>query len=297
MTSPSKKMLALVACMAALAQAQAALRMTCGKSVPGYKCVNSKEAEALEVKTVIQNVVYASSGDKPMSQDEFAALPPQVGQWQLNTPRGLLFDSCFWRSVSKKPQCRQRLAKDPMACVWIRTIPQLGNTTWLEMAGNLCGELYPATNSSSTLGASPSGTVTVAVIDKCQNMTWTSKEVWTLTDEWANTYIMHASGAMDEAGTDAAVKAAVYPKGWSAKKVKLDPNPFTIWPYYTDDGRCLYTIIRDSTDNSWHQIGCSSATRPTDVVPSCKEVYPSSSSTKRAAPAPKKAAPAPSKKP
>jgi hypothetical protein len=32
------------------------------------------------------------------------------------------------------------------------------------------------------------------------------------------------------------VKAAVYPKGWSAKKVKLDPNPFTIWPYYTDDG-------------------------------------------------------------
>jgi hypothetical protein len=33
-------------------------------------------------------------------------------------------------------------------------------------------------------------------------MTWTSKEVWTLTDEWANTYIMHASGAMDEAVSD-----------------------------------------------------------------------------------------------
>lgn len=34
----------------------------------------------------------------------------------------------------------------------------------------------------------------------------------------------------------------------------------------TPAGRCLYTVIKDSKDNSWHQIGCSSATRPTDVV-------------------------------
>lgn len=40
-------------------------------------------------------------------------------------------------------------------------------------------------------------------------------------------------------GRDAAVKAAVYPKGWSAKKITLNPNPFTIWPYYTDDGGWL----------------------------------------------------------
>jgi len=103
---------------------------------------------------------------------------------------------------------------------------------------------------------------------QCQNMTFTETNAWILTDEWKNTYIMHASGANTTDGVDAAAAAAVFPPGWSVAQVPLN-GAFTISPRMTSAGDCFYTIIRDSQDNSYHQFGCGGATFPTDFNPAC----------------------------
>lgn len=117
----------------------------------------------------------------------------------------------------------------------------------------------------------------VAPINKCQNMTFTEKYAWILTDQWGNTYIMHASGSNTTDGVDEAAKNAVFPAGWSVKKELLRPNPFTITPKMTSAGACYYSIIRDSSDNSYHQFGCSGKKFPTDYNPMCPKDVKSSS--------------------
>jgi hypothetical protein len=99
-------------------------------------------------------------------------------------------------------------------------------------------------------------------------MTFTETDAWILTDQWKNTYIMHASGANTTDGVDAAATAAVFPAGWSVKKVPLN-GTFTISPRMTSAGECYYTIIRDSQDNSYHQYGCGGTTFATDFNPAC----------------------------
>ena len=99
-------------------------------------------------------------------------------------------------------------------------------------------------------------------------MTFTETNAWILTDEWKNTYIMHASGANTTDGVDAAATAAVFPAGWSVASVPLN-GTFTISPRMTSAGECFYTIIRDSQDNSYHQYGCGGTTFPTDFNSAC----------------------------
>lgn len=127
-------------------------------------------------------------------------------------------------------------------------------------------------------------------------MTFTETNAWILTDEWKNTYIMHASGANTTDGVDAAATAAVFPAGWSVASVPLN-GTFTISPRMTSAGECFYTIIRDSQDNSYHQYGCGGTTFPTDFNSACPAATQSGyvpSST--APPPPSKKMPPPSKK-
>lgn len=252
---------------------------TCGNyiSSPNFVCSSSEESEesqALEVQDITTTMIYAAAGDNKMTYGEFSTYPPQVGIWSLNTPRNLQFqENCFFKSPTTPMSCS---AED---CIVNKAIKALNDTTWGELALNVCAGYFPSGDTNITLGPSPEGQILVAPISKCQNMTFNGPTEWVLTDEFGNDYIMHASGANTTEGVDEAAKTAVFPEGWSVKQVDLD-EPFTIFPDMDDEGNCYYTVVRDSSDNSYHMIGCSPGReRPTDLFDACPDGVKSSQAT------------------
>jgi hypothetical protein len=208
-------------------------------------------------------MISAASGDNKMTYDEFITYPAQVGPYKLNTPRNLQFSSnCFFKSPNEPIDCA------PGECITNVAIPELNNTTWGELALNECSSYYPDSSIEIGLGAAPEGNILVSVISKCQNMTWTSDSIYVLTDEWSNVYIMHASGSNTAESLEEAVANVALPEGWSVESVNIT-EPLTIYPRMVEDGSCYYTIVRDSQDNSYHEVGCGGSVQPTDFNLSC----------------------------
>lgn len=238
-------------------------------------------------------MISAASGDNKMTYDQFITYPPQVGAYSLNTPRNLQFSSnCFFKSPNESFDCA------PGECITNVAIPELDDTTWGELADNKCASYYPDSSTAVALGPAPEGNVLVSVISKCQNMTWTSDSIYVLTDEWSNTYIMHASGSNTTESLKEAASNAVFPEGWSVESVNIT-EPLTIYPRMVEeDGSCYYTIIRDSQDNSYHEIGCGGSVQPTDYVLSCPaETMSDEGKAKKAAAAEPGASPSPAPAP
>jgi hypothetical protein len=79
-----------------------------------------------------------------------------------------------------------------------------------------------------------------------------------VTDEWGNEYIMHASGERDAADVRAAFERAVLPAGWRKSSRRLGRD-LVLRPAESDDpdARFHYLVIRDSADNTYHQVGWS----------------------------------------
>ncbi len=196
-------------------------------------------------------------------QSSLCSYPSQVGVYSLNTPRNLQFSSnCFYKSPNAPLNCTAG------NCIVNIAIPELNDTTWGELAANECAAYLPTSSTPVALGPAPNGTVLVSVISKCQNMTFTSSSVYVLTDEWDNHYIMHASGGNTTELVAEAAANAVFPEGWSVKQVNIS-EPLTIYPNMQEDGACYYTIVRDSQDNSYHEIGCGGNVQPTDYNMMC----------------------------
>lgn len=83
-------------------------------------------------------------------------------------------------------------------------------------------------------------------------------DLYFVVDEWGNEYIMHASGELDQDEVGAAFDAAVLPPGWKKSIRQLDED-LILRPAKGADGSYHYLIFRDSADNTYHQIGWSSA--------------------------------------
>jgi Ca2+-binding RTX toxin-like protein len=75
-------------------------------------------------------------------------------------------------------------------------------------------------------------------------------------DEWGNKYIMHASGQSDPEAVAQAFEDAVLPEGWT-KKVKQLSHDKILSPAEGADGSYHYLVVRDSADNTYHQISWS----------------------------------------
>jgi len=75
-----------------------------------------------------------------------------------------------------------------------------------------------------------------------------------VTDEWGNTYIMHASGQLDQADVPGAFSDAVLPTGWTKQTIQLDED-LILNPAEGADGSYHYLVFRDSADNTYHQLG------------------------------------------
>jgi hypothetical protein len=80
-------------------------------------------------------------------------------------------------------------------------------------------------------------------------------ERYFVTDQWGNDYIMHASGR-EQAEVRAAFESAVLPPGWR-KSIRRLGQDLILRPAQSDDpdARFHYLVIRDSADNTYHQIG------------------------------------------
>ena len=72
-------------------------------------------------------------------------------------------------------------------------------------------------------------------------------------DRWGNVYVMHASGQDTPEEVAQAFQDAVLPKGWTKFKRPLDKD-LVLRPAEGSDGSFHYLVIRDSADNSYHQI-------------------------------------------
>jgi len=220
-------------------------------------------------------MVYASMGDNPMTYEEFQSTPSQVGKWKLNSPRNLQFESnCFFKSPTTPADCTED-------CIEVETIKALNDTTWGALALNVCAGYFPSGDTDIELGPAPPGQILVSPISKCQNMTFAAGNQYLLTDQFDNTYIMHASAENTTEGVADAASEAVLPEGWSVEGVSLDSD-LTIYPDMTDDGSCYYTVVRDSADNSYHMLGCSEGRqRPADIFESCPAELKSTTSSTR----------------
>lgn len=243
------------------------LEYTCGNYIPSpsFACSTSGEGEtqALEIQDVTTNIIYASGGDNPMTYDEFITYSSPVGKWSLNTPRNLQFESnCFFKSPTTPTDCTDE-------CIEYISVKALNDTTWGSLALNVCVGYFPSGDTDVALGPAPEGQVLVSPISKCQNMTFAAGPQYVMTDQYGNSYIMHASGANTTDGVADAVQSAVLPDGWSIAQETLEED-FTIYPDMDEQGNCYYTVVRDSADNSYHMIGCSpDRARPADILAEC----------------------------
>jgi len=112
------------------------------------------------------------------------------------------------------------------------------------------------------------GVVKVTVNFKAQNMKFYANEGgvpsntpgavkldrYVVKDQWDNTYLMHATGQMDQSQVSAAFADAVLPAGWIKQTIQLDED-LVLHPAQGADGSSHYLVFRDSADNSYHQIG------------------------------------------
>ena len=111
----------------------------------------------------------------------------------------------------------------------------------------------------------PEGALKVSNNLKCQALNfWANQEGgdegkpllrFKIFDPNGNGYVMHtaASGSVEE--IEKSFDAAVLPKGWTKKKVELEQD-LELLPARGeggDHGVCHYNLVRDSSDNAYHQ--------------------------------------------
>ncbi len=79
-------------------------------------------------------------------------------------------------------------------------------------------------------------------------------ERYFVTDIWGNEYVMHASGKEEPSEVKGAFEAAVLPDGW-LKSTRTLSEDLILDPAASSDGSFHYLVLRDSADNSYHQMG------------------------------------------
>ncbi len=125
-------------------------------------------------------MISAASGSNIMTYDEFTSYTSPVGIYSLNTPRNLQFASnCFFKSPNQPLNCTYDAnvtALEP--CILNNAIKELNDTTWGELAENVCAIYYPSLSTNVTLGPPAPGQMLVGPISKCQSMTFTAGDQW-----------------------------------------------------------------------------------------------------------------------
>ena len=186
-------------------------------------------------------MVVVSGGSNPIPLDKWNDLKV-VLPWKKNIDRRILIDKTILvRSPNASVDCQ---AAD---CITKRAYK---GYSWIELAQPLAIDFIPA---KTDILKPKEGHLVVKTIKKCQVVRF-ENEIYQLTDNKGNYYVMHAT---ENRAPDLDV---VLPSGWSLKKVTLEA-PLDIMPF-GEKGDCYFNIVGDHLGQGYHQYQYANAYYP-----------------------------------
>ena len=190
---------------------------------------------AKEVLNGSRREVVIAGGANPISDEKWASYTPSLGN-QKNSDRHTLFTtSCFSRSPGKPADCTGDGCRD---------IIDMDGYTWVGLSKIDAADCVPGpSNCSST--AAKAGGLLVVVTEKCHELVFEGEVIF-LRGPNGEKAIMHAT-ADGNPTTDVPL-----PAGWTLSKETL-AAPLTVHPF-GGGSACFYNIIRDSKQQSYHQL-------------------------------------------
>ena len=187
---------------------------------------------AKEIINVSEKLVLLSGGSNPIPLDKWRDF--EVGfSWKKNIDRNILFNkTAFIRSPNAKSNCQ---GKD---CFIQR---EYKGYTWIELAKPLAIDYIP---SKTNIMKPAKGHLVVKTIKKCQIVVF-ENEIYQLTDNKGNYYVMHATEKREPNLN------VVLPVGWTLNKVKIT-KPLVVTPSGLGED-CFFNIIGDHLGQGYHQ--------------------------------------------
>lgn len=231
--------------------------------------------EIIDGSTVSSNpqapvLTYKGSGTNPMTEAVWNAgyLPPSP--YMRNTTRNLQFNESQFIASPGQVVCNTSYITTSDGYTWggmSSAISAMWPYDSKQYSGQSAINAYYAGNLVTT---PPQGSVKVTVNYKAQNMRFWANQDGTpagtrgaaplnryfIADQWNNEYIMHASGQSNDTAVQQAFNEAVLPTGWR-KSIRQLNKDLTIYPAVGNDGNFQYCVIKDSSDNTYHQISWS----------------------------------------
>ena len=122
--------------------------------------------------------------------------------------------------------------------------------SWIELAQPLAVDFIP---SKTNMLKPEEGYLVVKIIKKCQMLRF-DNQIYQLTDNKGNYYVMHATET-GEPNLD-----VILPKGWTIKKVALQ-EPLVILPFGKGED-CYFNIVGDHLGQGYHQYKYANAYYP-----------------------------------
>ena len=196
---------------------------------------------AKELINIREKMVIISGGSNPLPLNQWEELKVRF-PWQKNIDRHILINkTALVRSPVTKANCNQT------ECLIERDYK---GYSWVELAQPLAVDFIP---SKTNMLKPEKGYLVVKIIKKCQILRF-ENEIYQLTDNKGNYYVMHATE------TGEPNLNVVLPKGWTLKKVILQ-EPLVILPFGKGED-CYFNIVGDHLGQGYHQYKYANAYYP-----------------------------------
>lgn len=188
---------------------------------------------AKELVHIKDKNVIISGGSNPIPLHEWEGLRVRF-PWYKNSDRHTLINkTALVRSPNANSNCNLT-----DSCLIERDYK---GYSWIELAQPLAVNFIP---SETDILKPEEGYLVVKTIKKCQIIRF-DNEIYQLTDNEGNYYVMHATES-GEPNLD-----VILPKGWTLKKVSLE-EPLVILPFGEAED-CYYSIVGDHLGQGYHQ--------------------------------------------
>lgn len=230
-------------------------------------CSPDAISEAYEIVNVISGDIYIQGGSDPMTAEEFESYPQKLPEGPFIKNSGIRYlqfqGSCQWRSPTAPVNCTDD-------CV--ETLDYL-NATWVLFSLKGCQGSYPVPGLVNTTDVTPPpGNITLIMTEQCKAEAFEPGVApwnYMITDEWGNTYVMHAAGSnlTTPEEYEEWMSGLELPPGWTVETLELGETWYLLPLLYGDS--CLYPLLRDNLNNGWQQIGYNGTSQLTEYIDEC----------------------------
>ncbi len=208
--------------------------------------------------------VLLAMGDNPITHEEFETYVPPP-RYIKNTERTAQFNYQETLSSPGEEEPNVTTVVTPEGYTWI-IVARIKSAMWPYDATQYPDLDPPPTSAWDAAfytSTPPEGVVRYSQNQKNQDMYFWARDDngegerlmrYFVKDKWGNTYLMMASNMRTQEETTQAFKDAVLPQGWT-KQMRPLRKTRVVRPAYDLGSTANFNIFRDSTDNSWVQIG------------------------------------------